>query len=90
MSKILRKACAGTFESSDAYVEISPGSGGIELDIDSVVEQQFGEQIRTSATAQLEKLGIENAHVILKDRGALDCVICARIEAAVKRGAQND
>ena len=90
MPKILRKAHAGTFESSDAYVEISPGSGKLELEIDSVVMQQFGEQIQSAAQDELAKNEVSDAHVVLKDRGALECVIRARIETAVLRGSEND
>ena len=43
---IIKKASAGTLESSDAYVEIEPGTDGIRLELESVVEQQFGDSIR--------------------------------------------
>ncbi len=48
MSGIVRRAVAGTLESSDAYVEIGPGGSGVQLEIESVVEEQFGESIRQS------------------------------------------
>lgn len=44
--EILKKAAAGTMESSDVYVEIEPGTGKREILLDSVVLDQFGESIR--------------------------------------------
>ena len=43
--EINKRASAGTMESSDAYVEIEPGTEGIQLQLESVVGQQFGESI---------------------------------------------
>jgi len=41
---IQKKACAGTLESSDIYVEVAPlpEGSGIKLDLNSVVYAQFG------------------------------------------------
>lgn len=86
MNRIIRRACAGTLESSDVYVEIEPGEHGIELELDSVVIDQFGESIRRAATEVLAEQGVESARLRLVDRGALDCVIRARVETAVARG----
>lgn len=83
---IKKRASAGTMESSDAYVEIEPGQGGICVELDSVVLAQFGEQIRQTVLEVLTEEGVENATVRVIDRGALECVIRARVEAAVNRG----
>lgn len=85
MNEIVKQACAGTMESSDVYVELAPGKAGIEIDLDSVVADQFGASIRDSVTEVLREQGIENARVRLVDRGALDCVIRARVETAALR-----
>ena len=86
MSEFTR-ASAGTVESSDAYVEIEPSNGvGVEIELESIVEAQFGEAIRTSIAEVLAENGIKNAHIRVVDRGALDCVIRARVETAVLRG----
>lgn len=85
MGKLVKRAVAGTMESSDAYVELEPGENGIELDIDSVVINQFGDQLREVVQDVLREQGVENAKVKLIDRGALDCVIRARVETAVER-----
>ena len=43
MNPILYPASAGTLESSDVFVEIAPAENGIEIDLNSVVQAQFGE-----------------------------------------------
>ena len=82
---ILTKASAGTVESSDAYVEIEPANG-LSVNVESVVEVQFGESIRESVLDVLKEQNVQNASVRVVDRGALDCVIRARVETAVLRG----
>lgn len=82
---IVRCASAGTIESSDAYVEIEPGTG-IQITLESVVEGQFGAAIRGAVEAVLAEQGVRNAAVRVVDRGALECVIRARVETAVVRG----
>ena len=86
MVEILKSASAGTLESSDAYIEIEPCTDGIKIDLESIVEKQFGEQIRATVAEVLSELGVENAELRIKDRGALACVIRARVETAVLRG----
>lgn len=86
MSEIVRRAAAGTLESSDVYVEIEPRDSGIELELDSVVIQQFGDDIRRVANEVLVEQGVTAAKLRLVDRGALDCVIRARVETAILRG----
>ncbi|MBQ7768953.1 MAG: citrate lyase acyl carrier protein [Oscillospiraceae bacterium] len=80
------RASAGTMESSDAYVEIEPGTDGIKLQLESVVMGQFGEAIEKAVRNVLQELSVENANVRVVDRGALECVIRARVETAVLRG----
>ena len=80
-------ALAGTLESSDALVELSPGDGLNHLEIESVVYEQFGESLKRTAEDLLKQFRVTNAHMVLKDRGALDCVIRARVETAIKRAA---
>ncbi|MBR2473180.1 MAG: citrate lyase acyl carrier protein [Clostridia bacterium] len=86
MSDIIKRASAGTMESSDAYIEISPADKGLEISLDSVVQQQFGEAIEKVVLEVLTDCGVQNAKVNVIDKGALDCVIRARVETAVMRG----
>lgn len=88
--KITKAAAAGTMESSDFYVEIQP-AGQISVQIESVVFQQFGRQIDQVVRQVLEQHGVTGASVSLHDKGAVECVIRARVETALKRaeGGEN-
>ena len=71
MIPILRSASAGTLESSDVYVEIAPAENGITIDLNSVVQAQFGDEILAVVREVLSECGVENARVSVQDRGAL-------------------
>ena len=90
MSGIAKKAVAGTLESSDVFVEIAPNAAGMKIEIESVVEKQFGESILASAKEVLAEQGVQNAYLKITDRGALDCVIRARVETAVMRAKEEN
>ena len=86
--QIVQEALAGTLESSDLFVRVSPSDGPLELVLRSEVEHQFGEQIRKVVMETLTRLGVaDKTTIIIEDKGALDCVIEARVEAAVMRAA---
>jgi citrate lyase subunit gamma (acyl carrier protein) len=85
--EIKKVASAGTMESSDAYVEIEPGTG-LQLQLESVVMGQFGDAIEETVRSVLSELSVENANVRVVDRGALECVIRARVETAVLRSKE--
>lgn len=85
--KIVREALAGTLESSDLMVRIAPRDAGLEIVLQSEVIHQFGAQIEAVARDTLDKLGIDAAQVIIEDKGALDCVIRARLQTVVRRAA---
>lgn len=84
--EILKRASAGTMESSDAYVEISPAGNGLTIQLESVVKAQFGKAIERTIREVLAEQGVENAELRVVDRGALECVLRARVETAVIRG----
>ncbi len=84
--EIRKMASAGTMESSDVYVEIEPGTGTLAVQLESVVADQFGDAIRAVVLEELSKQNVENANVRVVDRGALECVIRARVETAILRG----
>ena len=85
---IVKSASAGTMESSDVYVEIEPGTGGLEVQLESVVQGQFGDAIQAVVREVLTECGVQNASVRVVDRGALECVIRARVETAIVRGRE--
>ena len=86
MEKIICRATAGTLESSDVFVTLEPHEAGLEIEIDSVVKNQYGDAIRAAVEDVLREQNITAARVSVVDRGALDCVIRARVETAVMRG----
>lgn len=82
-------ALAGTLESSDVMVRIGPANEpGIQLEIDSIVKQQFGAAIERVVRETLTQLGVTRANVVVDDKGALECVLKARVQAAALRAAQ--
>lgn len=85
MNDIICRATAGTLESSDVFVALEPHDG-LQIDIDSVVKNQYGEAILHTVEDVLSELNVRNAKLSIVDRGALDCVIRARVETAVLRG----
>ena len=88
MADIIKAAIAGTDEKSDAIVTIAPNAQGLQLEIKSVVMNQFGAAIEASVREVLAEKGVENAIVTVADRGALDCVLRARVETAILRGME--
>lgn len=83
--EIIRNASAGTMESSDAYVEIEPADS-LEIQLESVVLAQFGQDIHRVITEVLQEQEVSRAKLRIFDRGALECVLRARVETAVLRG----
>ena len=83
--EIKKPAIAGTLESSDCQVTVEAGEGKVDVSLESAVINQYGNQIKKVAYETLENLGIDNVKLTIVDKGALDCTIKARIEAAVYR-----
>ena len=77
---------AGTMESSDVLVTLRPNpEKGIAIDIDSKVVAQYGDEMRATVMEVMKQFGITDAAVELKDQGALNCVIRARVQTAACR-----
>ncbi|MFB9760292.1 citrate lyase acyl carrier protein [Ectobacillus funiculus] len=84
--EIKHTAMAGTLESSDITVEIKPNpENEIGIILESSVEKQFGNQIKKVITDTLKEMNIQSAIVRANDKGALDCVVKARVQAAILR-----
>ncbi len=81
---IEKTAMAGTLESSDAQVTVSPADT-LEVVIESSVINQYGRQIKATVEETLGRLGVETGLVSVVDKGALDCTLKARVECAVFR-----
>lgn len=83
--EIKKKAVAGTLESSDVFVQVEPNDSGIDLQLESIVMNQFGEAIENTVKEVLNDFNVKNIKIYLKDRGAVECAIRARVETALKR-----
>ncbi len=87
--ELLKPAKAGTLESSDIYITLYPNDGqGINIKLESIVMKQFGSQIKKVISESLRELNVENADIVAVDKGALDCTIKARVEAAARRSSK--
>ncbi|GAA0181035.1 citrate lyase acyl carrier protein [Clostridium sediminicola] len=84
--KIKKTSKAGTLESNDILVMVFPNDDkGIELELESIVIKQFGEQIRKVILNKIKEMEIEDILIKVQDKGALDFTIAARVETAIKR-----
>ena len=84
--KITKVAKAGTLESNDILIMVSPNeNGGVELQLESIVIKQFGDQIRKAILDKADEMNIDDISIKAQDKGALDYVIAARVETAIKR-----
>ncbi len=89
MAQLVKPAMVGSLESSDAQIRIEPNPGkGIEIHMESVVKVQFGDSILATARAVLDEFGVTDALVSINDKGAVDCAIRARMQAAVCRASE--
>jgi citrate lyase subunit gamma (acyl carrier protein) len=83
-------AQAGTLESSDALVLVEPvttGSGR-QIELESNVMRQYGRHIRQQVTMALDRLSVADVRILIKDKGALDATVQARVETAIRRSGQ--
>ena len=91
-AKILREAQAGLQDKGDVVVHLKPGDAqsGVRLDIESKVMSMFGDQIRASVLDIIDSYGLTDVHVSVRDQGALDYAIRARVQAAIERAIKED
>ncbi|MEZ7911510.1 MAG: citrate lyase acyl carrier protein [Propionivibrio sp.] len=82
--QILKKAQAGTMQSSDLMVVVEPAQE-LVVEIESTVKKQFEHLIRARIEAVLTRCSVTAGRISVSDRGALDYAIEARVEAALRR-----
>lgn len=91
MSKIGTAGNQGADIRSDCHVTLElTSSGGVEIDLTSKVGVLYGEAITALAQEILTHFGIANARITIADRGALDFVLAARLEAAIHQVIATD
>ncbi|KGK89323.1 citrate lyase acyl carrier protein [Clostridium sp. HMP27] len=84
--KINKVAKAGTLESNDALIMIMPNDNtGVEVEIESIVMKQFGEQIKKVILEKATELELDGVKIQVQDKGALDYTLKARLTTAVAR-----
>lgn len=85
----MKIASCGTMESNDCLMTVKENDA-LEIVIESIVFEQFGDQILRVIEETLEQLGIKNIYVLCQDKGALDYTIRARLATAVQRMGGED
>jgi len=91
MAKIGIAGNAGDRIRSDCLVQVARvSSGGIAIKLDSKVEKLYGRSIRELAMSVLAHFGVENARIEIRDSGALEFVLAARLESALKQVFESD
>jgi citrate lyase subunit beta/citryl-CoA lyase len=89
--KIVFSGNKGTDVRSDCHVEMElTDAEGVQLKVVSRVQALYGDQIRQLADNILDFFEIRNARVLIEDSGALDFVIAARLEVAIKQLFKTD
>ena len=86
--KIAKAAIAGTLESSDAMITVSPLDKGLTVEVESVVLAQFGPEIERAVRDVLKEFSVDGANVRVQDQGAVECVLKARVETAILRAGE--
>lgn len=87
--KITKTAVAGTLESSDIMITVSPNTEEeVSINLSSSVEKQFGARIREVIEKTLSNLKVDSVLVEAVDKGALDCTVQARTIIAVNRALE--
>jgi citrate lyase subunit gamma (acyl carrier protein) len=87
--EIKKEALCGTLESNDLLVKVAPRDG-LEVVISSEVMRQFGARIREVVEETLKRMDVSQGQFVIEDKGALDCAIRARVQAAVLRGCDSE
>ena len=89
-ARILREAKAGLDERGDVLVCLSPAeeNSGVQIDIESTLMSLFGDQIRASVLGVVEGYGLNDLKLTVRDQGALDYAIRARVQTAIERAVK--
>ena len=81
------EAIAGTTNKGDAFIRVKPVNRGegITITLESKVDSLYKDEILKAIRKKLEELKISDIYVEIKDYGALDYVLNARLETAILR-----
>lgn len=87
--ELKREASCGSDERSDAWVSVRP-AGSLAVRVHSKTGPMYEERIREVAEGTLRALGVTGAEVEIREQGAYDHVIRARLLGAIRRGCEGD
>jgi citrate lyase subunit gamma (acyl carrier protein) len=85
-NEIIKKASCGKEDKSDCFITIVP-KDSLQIEIHSKVQELFGKAIEKTVREVLRDNNIEKGYILVKDFGALDWVIRARLECALQRAS---
>lgn len=77
----------GSLESNDVLITVEE-SDRLEINIESIVFDYFGDKIESVIKNTLNELNISHIKVFCNDKGALDYTIKSRLITAIKRMEQ--
>jgi citrate lyase subunit gamma (acyl carrier protein) len=80
----MKVGVAGSVESNDILITVVE-SNELVIEITSIVDAFFNDQIEKVIKDTLEQLNIKNVKVTCQDKGALDYTIKARLVTALTR-----
>ena len=83
---LLHTAAAGTLESSDCYVTVSPDET-FKLKYSGANSEIFAKRTERLVKSVLDENNIACANVTIEDRGAIEITIKARLETALERAS---
>ncbi|MDR3215283.1 MAG: citrate lyase acyl carrier protein [Bacilli bacterium] len=83
---MIKNSVAGTLESNDVMIEIMAHDQGRLIELDSPVKDMFENDILKVINDVLDEFKIDDIRVVIKDQGALDYALAARLRTALKRG----
>ncbi|HRX91462.1 MAG TPA: citrate lyase acyl carrier protein [Candidatus Izemoplasmatales bacterium] len=85
----MKTGIAGSLESNDVMITIKE-SEEQKIEIKSIVDAFFHDDIENTVKNVLRTNKIENVEVLVQDRGALDYTIRARLLTAIARMEKSD
>lgn len=73
-------------ESGDILIQVFPAtSPGVDIQLSGAAATRFGRQIKQVIAETVAACGVSDVKIEAIDKGALDCTVRARTEAAIAR-----
>ncbi len=86
--EIRKESYCGSENPYDILVKIEPAENGIDIEVSSTSGEEQFKKIKVLVEEILNFYGIVNAKITLKDYGAPDFVVKARMETVIRRASQ--